>query len=117
MDGLVTQSNAPPVHVEQVRQARPAPQGKAEVLQSKPEAPQSNEDVSFVEEEANSDSHSTFRSVEIDPETQSVVFKLISEDSGSVVVQIPSEVQLNVRAYVLAAETDTEAQPSVNEVV
>ena len=50
------------------------------------------------------------RTLDIDPETQSVVFRLISESSGSVVVQYPADVQLQLRAYL--ASSDVGMQPS-----
>lgn len=52
----------------------------------------------------------TMRTIDIDPETQSVVFRVISETSGSVVAQYPAEVQLRLRAYL--ANSDAATKPT-----
>ena len=41
----------------------------------------------------------TVRNFEIDPETNRVIFQAISERTGEVVVQVPTETFLRIRAY------------------
>lgn len=41
----------------------------------------------------------TVRNVEIDPQTNSVIFQSISERTGQVVLQIPTETFLRIRAF------------------
>lgn len=50
---------------------------------------------------------------EIDPATQSVVLRVVSEMVGTVVAQYPNEVQLRVREYVTASDAAKETQNRV----
>ena len=50
----------------------------------------------------------TVRNVEIDPQTQSVIFQLISESTGIVKSQLPSEAALKLREYAAAERAKAE---------
>lgn len=49
---------------------------------------------------------------EFDPVTQSVVFRIVSDLSGTVITQIPTEIQLRVREHVAAVDATREAKTS-----
>ena len=54
------------------------------------------------------------RSTFIDPDTQSVVFQVSSEKYDVVIAQYPSEVQLQIRAYVAGLETAADSRDPVD---
>lgn len=51
------------------------------------------------------------RNIDIDAESQTLIFQTIDENTGSVVSQYPTEIQLSLRAYLAAAQAKSSSQP------
>lgn len=53
----------------------------------------------------------TDRNIDIDAESQTLIFQTIDENTGSVIRQYPSEVRLSLRAYLAAARAKSISPP------